>query len=74
MTQIALHAPVYAAAAAAVAGRAFALLGKVFDGISAAAQARVEIERLGRLTNSELAAQGLNRETALRDVFDRCFR
>ena len=74
MTQIAIHMPVFTFAASDMAARAFAAVNSFVDGIFAAGYAQAEIERLGRLTNSELAAQGLNRETAFRDVFDRSFR
>jgi len=74
MTQIALHMPVFATLASDVARRVFITVGNFFESISAAGRVGAEIERLGRLTNSELAAQGLNRETALRDVFERNFR
>jgi hypothetical protein len=73
MTQIALHMPAFFFVAADVTSRALSGVTKFFEIVSAAGRARVEIERLGRLTNSELAAQGLNREAAYRDVFTRNF-
>jgi hypothetical protein len=73
MTEIALHMPAFAAAAADLAGRMGSGVVRFFDVVAAAGRARVEFEQLARMSDSDLTAHGLTRETALRGVFERNF-
>ena len=61
MTEIALHMPVFATMLTNVIGRALLGVSNFFDAVAAAGRARVEIEQLGRISNSELAAPGRTR-------------